>query len=116
MTSPFVWFDNMTRTRRETTQFLQDMFGWAPNDIGPMTFLTVQNADRPFAATCDVLEDVEGWVPYVEVNDLPAAVMQARTHGATVIAEDVKGPAGDASFIRDPGGSAMALWKRAEGM
>ncbi len=116
MTSPFVWFDNMTKTRSETTQFLQGMFDWNPNDIGPMTFLTAQGADRPFAASCDVFEGIEGWVPYVEVDDLPAAVMRARAQGATVIAEDFKGPAGDASFIRDPGGSALALWKRAEGM
>jgi predicted enzyme related to lactoylglutathione lyase len=55
-------------------------------------------------------------VPYLEVDDLPATVKNARNHGAEIIAENLKGPAGDASFIRDPGGSPLALWKRAPGM
>ncbi|WP_299609714.1 hypothetical protein [uncultured Tateyamaria sp.] len=116
MPSPFVWFDNMTETRHDTTHFLHAMFGWQSKDIGPITFLTADGADTPFAATCDTLEGISGWVPYIEVDDLPTAIVQAKRHGATIIAENVKGPAGDASFIRDPGGSAMALWKRAEGV
>ncbi|WP_299555256.1 VOC family protein [uncultured Tateyamaria sp.] len=116
MAPPFVWFDNMTPTRQDTTDFLQEMFGWQPQDIGPMTFLTAEGADTPFAATCDMLKDIDGWVPYIEVDDLSAALARARRNGASVIAEDVRGPAGDASFIRDPGGSAMALWKRADGV
>lgn len=114
MPSPFVWFDNMTSQRSETTQFLQDMFGWQPQDIGPMTFLTQEGAELPFAASCETFEGISGWVPYIEVEDLPAAVDAARQNGAHVIAENVKGPAGDASFIRDPGGSALALWKRGQ--
>ena len=47
-----------------------------------------------------------------EVDDLSAATARARENGASVIAENVAGPAGDASSIRDPGGSPIALWKR----
>lgn len=113
MPSPFVWFDNVGGNRSATTDFLTDAFGWVANDIGPMTFLTAQGQDRPFSATCDALDGVSGWVPYLEVDDLPAAVANACKCGAEVVAENLKGPAGDASFIRDPGGSPMALWKRA---
>ena len=116
MPTPFVWFDNIGGNRPATTDFLKNAFGWAPADIGPMTFLTAEGQDKPFSATCDAMDGVSGWVPYLEVDDLPAAVENARQHGAEVIAENLKGPAGDASFIRDPGGSPMALWKRAPGM
>ena len=116
MPSPFVWFDNIGENRSATTFFLQNAFGWTRNDIGPMTFLTAEGQDKPFSATCDAIDGVSGWVPYLEVDDLPAAVENARRHGAEVIAENLKGPAGEASFIRDPGGSPMALWKRAPGM
>jgi predicted enzyme related to lactoylglutathione lyase len=116
MASPFVWFDNLGGKRSATNSFLQNAFGWAPNDIGPMTFWTAEGQEQPFAATADTMDGVSGWVPYVEVDDLPTAVRNAQEHGAEIIAENVKGPAGDASFIRDPGGAPLALWKRAVGM
>ncbi|WP_368188113.1 hypothetical protein [Aestuariibius sp. HNIBRBA575] len=113
MTSPFVWFDNVGPTRTETTDFLKKTFNWTTQDIGPMTFLTAQGQDQPFAATCDAMDDISGWVPYVEVNDLPAAVQNATNNGAQVLAENLVGPAGTATFIRDPGGAQLAIWKRA---
>ncbi|NRB18067.1 MAG: hypothetical protein HRU33_11005 [Rhodobacteraceae bacterium] len=81
-----------------------------------MTFLTAEGQEKPFAATADAMEGVSGWVPYLEVDDLPVAVENALKHGAEIIAENLKGPAGDASFIRDPGGAPLALWKRAPGI
>lgn len=116
MPSPFVWFDNLGAKRAETTDFLNKAFGWAPMDIGPMTFLTAAGQEKPFAATADAMESVSGWVPYLEVDDLAEAVENARSHGAEIIAENLDGPAGVATFIRDPGGAPLALWKRAEGM
>ena len=115
MPSPFVWFDNIGAERSATTEFLGKAFGWQPQDIGAMTFLAEDGAEMPFAATCDAMDQISGWVPYIEVDDLPAAVLDARAHGAEVIAENVKGPAGDATFIKDPGGAPLALWKRAPG-
>lgn len=112
MASPFVWFDNIGADRVATTRFLSDAFGWSSNDIGPMNFLTREGDEMPFAATCDPMQGISGWVPYLEVDDLQAAVESARSHGAEVIAENLDGPAGTASFIRDPGGTALALWKR----
>ena len=116
MTLPFVWFGNIGSERKATTDFLQNAFGWIAKDIGPMTFLTAEGHEMPFSATCDAMEGAGGWVPYLEVEDLRDAVQNARKHGAEVIAENLKGPAGEASFIRDPGGAPLALWKRAPGM
>lgn len=115
MTTPFVWFDNIGSERSKTTEFLAKTFNWSTNDIGPMTFLT-KGEGMPHAATCDPMQGVSGWVPYVEVDTLSEAVENAKANGANVVAENLEGPAGTATFIIDPGGAAMALWKRAKGM
>lgn len=115
MASPFVWFDNIGSDRTETTRFLENTFEWTANDIGPMTFLT-KDGETPFAATCDAMQGINGWVPYIEVDALDAAVSNARENGATILAENLQGPAGVATFMTDPGGAPLALWKRAEGM
>lgn len=115
MAAPFVWFDNIGTDRSKTTEFLEKTFAWTANDIGPMTFLT-NGEDMPFAATCDVMAGISGWVPYVEVETLDEAVSEAKSNGATIIAENLQGPAGVATFMTDPGGAPLALWKRGEGM
>ncbi len=110
----FVWFDNIGSERADTTAFLTKTFGWAAQDIGPMTFMTA-TGDTPFAATCDAMPDVSGWVPYVEVVDLAAETAKAIRNGATILAENLEGPAGTATFLKDPGGAPLAIWKRATG-
>ncbi|WP_170479979.1 VOC family protein [Ruegeria arenilitoris] len=94
---------------------MQQTFGWVPDDIGKMTFLTLNGQDKPFAAITDEMESVSGWVPFLEVDGLPVAVFDAKNRGASIIAEDLQGPAGVATFILDPGGATIALWKRASG-
>ena len=108
MATPFVWFDNIGSDRSKTTAFLSKTFTWAPNDIGAMTFLS-NDETMPFAATCDAMEGISGWVPYVEVDLLDEAVSTAKANGAEVVAENMKGPAGVATFIKDPGGAPLAL-------
>jgi predicted enzyme related to lactoylglutathione lyase len=115
MTIPFAWFDNIGPNRIKTTEFLSNAFGWTPNDIGLMTFLTKRKG-LPFATTYDAMEGVSGWAPYVEVDALPEALAKAKHYGAVVIAENLQGSAGIATFIADPGGAPMALWKRDVGM
>ena len=112
MSSPFVWFDNLNPARAETETFLEKTFGWSQQNIGPMTVQTAEG-EMPFAAVCDEMEDVTGWVPYVEVQDLDAEVGKATSNGATIIASGLVGPAGTTTFIRDPGGAPLAIWKRA---
>lgn len=115
MTATFAWFDNIGSDRDATTDFLSKTFDWDTKNIGPMTFLT-KGEGMPFAATCDTMEGVNGWIPYVEVDDLSTATVKAKANGATIVAENMQGPAGVATFITDPGGASMALWKRAEGI
>ena len=114
MTIPFVWFDNLGPARAATTEFMSEMFGWTPGDMSSTTVLTAKGEEKPFAATCDALGQITGWVPYVEVTDLHAETQRARAAGGTVLIEDMDGPAGRATVVRDPGGAVLALWKRGE--
>ncbi len=111
MSSPFVWFDVIGNDRSATAQFLANTFGWQQNDIGSMT-MQIDGDNGPFAGVCEAMESVSGWVPYVEVEDLGSEARKAESNGADILAENLSGPAGTATFIRDPGGSVMALWKR----
>lgn len=112
MSVPFVWFDNVGPKRAETTAFLANLFGWVAKDMGSVSMLS-QGEQLPFAGTTDEMADVQGWVPYVEVPVLSDAVRRAGEYGADILAENLQGPAGTASFIRDPGGAVLALWQRA---
>lgn len=112
MSAPFVWFDNAGSNRNATADFLTALFGWKPQDVAPRVFLSEDGQDMPFALTCDTFEGISGWVPYVEVQDLDTETKKAADLGGQVIAEAVKGPAGMASFVKDPGGSVIALWTR----
>ena len=79
-----------------------------------MTFLSAEESSMPFAATCDEFEGMKGWVPYIEVDDLEASTARAIDNGASLVVANVEGPAGTATFIRDPGGAPLAIWKRGE--
>jgi predicted enzyme related to lactoylglutathione lyase len=113
MPNPFVWFDNLGTARPETATFLEEMFGWQQHDIGPMT-MQIDGDNGPFSGVCTETLGVTGWVPYVEVSDLGAQAVKATSAGAEIIAADLHGPAGTATFIRDPGGAVLALWKRGD--
>jgi hypothetical protein len=56
---------------------------------------------------------VIGWIPYAQVEDVDAATRKAQKLGATVLKEKTRGPAGEFSIVRDPGGAAIALWQKA---
>jgi len=112
MSSPFVWFDNIGKNRQKTSRFLTGFLGLQEQDVGSMTMM-VTPGSGPFAGVTDPMADVSGWVPYIEVDDLGNSAKEAVSHGASLVAENMEGPAGNATFIRDPGGSVMALWKRA---
>jgi predicted enzyme related to lactoylglutathione lyase len=54
-----------------------------------------------------------GWIPYVQVDDVDGATDTAVKLGATVLSAKTRGPAGEYSVVRDPGGAALALWQKA---
>jgi uncharacterized protein len=115
MSSPFVWFHNNGNKPNETKAFLETLLNFqAPPGPAGMTMLAT--SEGPFAALGSKEHrygDRDEWIPFVAVEDVDAATRRAVGLGASLVREKSRGPAGEFSIIRDPGGAALALWKKA---
>jgi predicted enzyme related to lactoylglutathione lyase len=47
------------------------------------------------------------------IDDVAAATKRAVKLGAELLEDQTRGPAGDYSIVRDPGGATVALWQKA---
>jgi hypothetical protein len=112
MSEPFVWFHNHSDSPAESKSFYQKLLGWTPAD-GPGGMTMFAGEKGPFASLLPKGNATAGWVPYVQVDDVDAATKKATKLGATLLEPKRRGPAGDFSVIRDPGGAAIALWQKA---
>lgn len=115
MSSPFVWFHHNGNKPNETKHFLVSLLGVEASD-GPPGMTMLSAGAGPFAALGGASErygDREEWVPFVAVEDVGAATARAVGLGATLVREKSRGPAGEFTVVRDPGGAALALWKKA---
>jgi predicted enzyme related to lactoylglutathione lyase len=90
----------------------EKLLGWAPTK-GPGGVEMFAAEKGPFAAVGAVEDGIVGWIPYVQVDSVDAATQQAKKLGATVVKAKTRGPAGEFSIVRDPGGAAVALWQKA---
>ncbi|MCB9608287.1 MAG: hypothetical protein H6716_16990 [Polyangiaceae bacterium] len=115
MSSPFVWFHNNGSKPKETQSFVEKLLSFqASPGPGGLTMLTADAG--PFAALGGKQErygDRDEWIPFVAVEDVDAATKRAVKLGASLVKEKSRGPAGEFSVVRDPGGAALALWKKA---
>jgi uncharacterized protein len=112
MSEAFVWFHNNSENPIESRTFYQKLLGWTPSE-GPGGMTMFAGAKGPFAGLAAKDGTPAGWLPYVQVDDVDSATKQALKLGASVLSEKRRGPAGDFSVIRDPGGAAVALWQKA---
>jgi predicted enzyme related to lactoylglutathione lyase len=108
----FVWFHNNSENTAESTAFYEKLLGWKSAD-GPPGMTLFANGSGPMAGIGEKSGKVSGWVPYAEVDDVDAATKRAVELGARILAEKTRGPAGDFSIVRDPGGATIALWQKA---
>jgi uncharacterized protein len=115
MSSPFVWFHHNGEKSKETAKFFEALLAFqASAGPGGMTMLAADAA--PFAGLGSKKErygDRDEWIPFVAVDDVDSATKRAVSLGATVAREKARGPAGEFTVVRDPGGAALALWKKA---
>ena len=110
MPDAFVWFHNGTKKPAESVSFYEQLLGWKPAS-GPDGMTLFAGAKGPFAAVGDE-QGIGGWIPYAQVTDLAAATQKATKLGAKVIQSQKRGPAGDFTVLRDPGGATLALWQK----
>ena len=112
MTVPFVWFHNGSEKAGDSVKFYEQLLGWTPSD-GPAGMTMFAGEKGPFAAVGKKEGEAGGWIPYVEVDDVDDATKRAVKLGARVLREKSRGPAGDFTIVRDPGGASIALWHKA---
>lgn len=112
MSTPFVWFHNGSEKPAESVAFYEKLLGWK-GDGGPPGMTMLARDSGPFAAVTARTDKVEGWVPYVQVDDVAEATKRAVELGAEVLEDRTRGPAGTYSVVRDPGGARVALWQKA---
>jgi predicted enzyme related to lactoylglutathione lyase len=115
LSSPFVWFHHNGSKSNDTQKFLSSLLGLqVTGGPGGMTMLATDAG--PFAALGGQQErygDCDEWIPFVAVEDVDAAAERALALGAQLLRAKSRGPAGEFAVVRDPGGAALALWKRA---
>jgi predicted enzyme related to lactoylglutathione lyase len=115
MSSPFVWFHHNGKKPSETTRFLASLLDFQASD-GPGGMTMLAAGAGPFAALGskdDRYGDRDEWIPFVAVEDVDEATKRAVALGGALIREKSRGPAGEFTVVRDPGGAALALWKKA---
>jgi uncharacterized protein len=111
MSEAFVWFHNGSEKPNESRTFYEKLLGWRSSE-GPGGMTMFGGDKGPFAALGAKEGDHAGWLPYVQVDDVDAATKKAVKLGAALVTEKRRGPAGEFSVIRDPGGAAIALWQK----
>jgi uncharacterized protein len=115
MSSPFVWFHHNGSHAELTGQFMESLLS-VSSSPGPGGLTMLATTAGPFAALGSQQTrygDREEWIPFVAVEDVEVATRRAVELGATLVHGKSRGPAGDFAVIRDPGGAALALWKKA---
>lgn len=111
-TPPFVWFHNGSAKPKDSVAFYEKLLGWKGSD-GPPGMTMLAGESGPFAAVMSRNGKADGWIPYVQVDDVVAATKRAAKLGGEVLEDQTRGPAGTYSVIRDPGGALVALWQKA---
>ncbi len=112
MSNGFVWFHNNSENPGDSIKFYEKLLGWKPAD-GPPGMTMFAGDKGPFAGVGPKDGKVAGWIPYAQVDDVDAATKRAVKLGAELLKEKTRGPAGEFSIVRDPGGAAVALWQKA---
>lgn len=112
MSQNFVWFHNNSARPADTSAFYQKLLGWTASE-GPAGLTMLAGEAGPFAGLAQQDGGTSGWTPYVQVDDVDKATRAAVRLGATLVSEKTRGPAGEYSVVRDPGGAAIALWQKA---
>jgi uncharacterized protein len=112
----FYWNELMTRDVAKAKKFYGDTLGWSFDGMpmpGGGTYWVAKMSEEPVAGIFDISGAdysgvLEGWMPYIAVDDVDARVKKAVAAGATVMkpAFDVPG-VGRIVILREPGGAGI---------
>ena len=118
MANPFVHVELNTSDPEKAKAFYSKLFEWqleeVPNSAVPSGSYTMVKVGTGTGG--GIMKQVpggpSGWLAYVEVEDIHAATQKAKSLGGKVMKDvtEVIGM-GWLSFIQDPTGAVLGLWK-----
>ena len=118
MPNPFVHVELNTSDPEKAKAFYSKLFQWkledVPNQATPTGSYTMINVGGGTGG--GIMHQVPGgptgWLAYVEVEDIHAATQKAKSLGGKVMKDVTEVPGmGWLSFIQDPAGAVLGLWK-----
>ena len=118
MANPFVHVELNTSDPDKAKAFYSKLFQWqleeVPNPAVPSGSYTMVKVGAGTGG--GIMKQIpggpSGWLAYVEVEDIHAATQKAKSLGGKVMKDvtEVMGM-GWLSFIQDPSGAVLGLWK-----
>jgi predicted enzyme related to lactoylglutathione lyase len=118
MANPFVHVELNTPDPEKAKTFYSKLFQWkledVPNPEVPNNSYTMINVGSGTGG--GIMKQISGgpsgWLAYVEVDDIQAATQKAKSLGGKIMKDvtEVMGM-GWLSFIQDPTGAVLGLWK-----
>ena len=118
MANPFVHVELNTPDPEKAKTFYSKLFQWkledVPNPEVPDNSYTMINVGSGTGG--GIMKQIpggpSGWLAYVEVDDIQAATQKAKSLGGKIMKDvtEVMGM-GWLSFIQDPTGAVLGLWK-----
>jgi predicted enzyme related to lactoylglutathione lyase len=116
----FCWNELATNDTAKAGDFYAVVFGWGKKvqEMGPMTYTTFLNGERPaggmYTLPPDMANVPPNWMVYFAVDDCDATVAKAASLGAKTISPAMDIPTvGRFSIQLDPQGAAFAVIKLA---
>jgi uncharacterized protein len=118
MANPFVHVELNTPDPEKAKAFYSKLFQWEleeiPNSAVPAGTYTIVKVGTGTGG--GIMQQVPGgpagWLAYVAVEDIHAATQKAKSLGGRIMKDVTEVPGmGWLSFIQDPTGSILGLWK-----
>jgi uncharacterized protein len=118
MANPFVHVELNTQDPERAKAFYSKLFQWQleeiPNSAVPAGTYTIVKVGTGTGG--GIMKQVpggpSGWLAYVAVEDIHAATQKAKSLGGKIMKDVTEVPGmGWLSFIQDPTGSILGLWK-----
>ena len=117
MANSFVHVELNTTDVAKAKAFYGKLFDWRLEDLdmgpaGSYTMIHVGEGTGGGIMKQPIPGAPSAWVAYVLVDDIAAATQKAKSLGATIMKDVTKVPGfGWLSFILDPTGAMLGLWK-----
>lgn len=114
--SRFCWFEHVSGDPARAQGFYGELFGWTTVQVpvGDTPYAMIHHGERRIGGYFAMPGAPTGWLPYLQVAEVRAAVARVRELGGRIV-RDVHpaGALGQLAIVEDPQGAAFALWQAA---